>query len=285
MNVDQLKFMELLKSPDFLRQVSEVIGQAQASTRGQPPKVKPIEDKAYRRVDKFSGEGSWNEWSFNVITATNAINSDVGKVMQNIIEKGDLPLSDETIKGFVPEDIEVYHKTELFNVLTGLTTGEANSVVRGSINKTARGHDGFCALYALNARFNPKTPARALQFFFTVVNPPAIKDVRFIPKAIEDWEARKAKLFSEFGEKMSPTLEAAILTAMLPQEFQNIIFQSQGTDKVNYEISVTRCYPLRVVESRHLSRFPWISEQLMGTLIPATTGEKPTRALILTNGR
>ena len=84
---------------------------------------------------------------------------------------------------------------------------------------------------------------------------------------------------------MSPTLEAAILTAMLPQEFQNIIFQSQGTDKVNYEVIRDKVLSIALCRIQASQPFPWISEQLMGTLIPATTGEKPTRALILTNGR
>ena len=82
------------------------------------------------------------------------------------------------------------YKEEVFSVLCELTGGEANAVVRGLVNK-GYGHCGFTAFYALNHRFNPKTPARTLQFLHRVINPPVVKDIRLLPKAIEDWEAQK----------------------------------------------------------------------------------------------
>ena len=59
----------------------------------------------------------------------------------------------------------------------------------GVASKLGMGRCGFAAFYALSFRFNPKTPARALQFLFAVIHPPAIKDVRLVSKGIEDWEA------------------------------------------------------------------------------------------------
>ena len=67
----------------------------------------------------------------------------------------------------------------------------------GELNFKGMGHCGFCAFYALNQRFNPKTPARTLQFLQLVVNPPKVKDIRLLPKAIEDWEAKKSKLHTD----------------------------------------------------------------------------------------
>ena len=75
-----------------------------------------------------------------------------------------------------------------------------------------------------------------LQFLLTVTNPPSVKDVRLIPKAIEDWEAKKASLEKEFGEQISEKLAAAIFTAMLPQNFQDMIFESQGTADLSYQV-------------------------------------------------
>ena len=69
---------------------------------------------------------------------------------------------------------------------------DAKGVVRGVITKIGK-RCGFAAFYVLNCRFNPKTPARMLQYLTSVTNPVPIKDARSIPKSIENWEAmRKA---------------------------------------------------------------------------------------------
>ena len=77
-------------------------------------------------------------------------------------------------------------------------------------------------------------PARALQFLHTVVNPAPIKDVRLIPKGIEDWESKRAVMENDFGERLSDRLAAAIVTAMLPLEFQDMIYQAPGAIYVVY---------------------------------------------------
>ena len=97
-------------------------------------------------------------------------------------------------------------------------------------------HCGFCAFYALNQRFNPKTPARTLQFLHQVINPPKVKDIRLLPKAIEDWEAKKSKLHSEFGEQLSENITAAIFTSMLTTDLQEMVFQGQGVENIKYTI-------------------------------------------------
>ena len=61
-----------------------------------------------------------------------------------------------------------------------------------------------------------------------------IKDVRLIPQAIESWESRRAVMENEFGERLSDRMAAAIVTAMLPLEFQDMIYQAQGAKEVVY---------------------------------------------------
>ncbi len=44
------------------------------------PKVttRPIEEKVYRRVDKYTGaSGTWQEWSFAFVNATSGVNPEV----------------------------------------------------------------------------------------------------------------------------------------------------------------------------------------------------------------
>ena len=55
----------------------------------------------------------------------------------------------------------------------------------------------------MNVRFNPRTPARKLQFFAQVVSPVQVKNVREVPMAIEKWEAKNAILGREYGEDLS----------------------------------------------------------------------------------
>ena len=155
--------------------------------------VKAIEDKHFRRIEVYAGViGTWQEWSFNFMTAVEGINQPVGGALTEIGKKSAVPLTITSLQALVTPEMRSKHGAELFGVLCGLTTGDANAVVRGVTTKLGMGRCGFAAYYALSFRFNPKTPARALQFLFTVINPPTIKDVRQIPKGIEDWEANRA---------------------------------------------------------------------------------------------
>ena len=61
-----------------------------------------------------------------------------------------------------------------------------------------------------------------------------IKDVRLILKTIEEWESRRAVMENEFGERLSDRLAAAILTAMLPEEFKDMVYQAQGSGETVY---------------------------------------------------
>ena len=159
--------------------------------------VKSFHPKTFSRMEKFTGEESkWPEWVFNLVMKIKTVDKEVGKAMERIMLQSGTIIEKEVVKQIVNnEQLELKYGAELFSILLELTGGEANSVVRGVINK---GMDqcGFCSFYALNQRFNPKTPARTLQFLHQVINPPKVKDIRLLPKAIEDWEAKKSKLHS-----------------------------------------------------------------------------------------
>ena len=56
--------------------------QVNAAAEQQGVRYKSIEDKNYRRMEKYSGApGTWAEWSFDFVTTTQGINPEVGKVI------------------------------------------------------------------------------------------------------------------------------------------------------------------------------------------------------------
>ncbi len=69
-----------------------------------------------------------------------------------------------------------------------------------------------------------------------------------IPKMIEEWEVKKSVLEKEFSEELSENLQAAILVAMLPQNFKDMIFENQGSEQIRY--LVVRDKVLAVAGSR-----------------------------------
>ena len=114
--------------------------------------TKSIEDKNYRRVDKYSGEpGTWQEWSFDFVTATQAIIPAVGSVLEAMNKASESTVTLEAVNRVqgITEEMKAKHGTELFTVLNGLTSGQASTVVRGVISKVGD-RCGFAAFYALS---------------------------------------------------------------------------------------------------------------------------------------
>ena len=89
-------------------------------------------------------------------------------------------------------------------------------------------------------RFNPKTPAKLFKMLGEVVSPGGAKQVREVPKLIEEWEVKVRRLESEFGEGVSEAMKVAILIQILPKEMQDMVFQMGslvmgGGEKVDYK--------------------------------------------------
>ena len=111
---------------------------------------------------------------------------------------------------------------KLFEVLCGLTTGEANVVVRGTAEKF--GNCGFGALYLLNKRYRPNTHARKIQCLTEVVRPQIIKDSRQMVAAVEMWEGKVGALHRDFDQDLGDGIKTAILISMIPREYQDMVF-------------------------------------------------------------
>jgi hypothetical protein len=84
-------------------------------------------------------------------------------------------------------------------MLSSLVSGEAMTVIRGVLTG-----DGWLAWAKLSARFDPRTPAKALMSMLTVMNPKKVKEIRYLSAAVEDWEVKVKGL----GESTTSRLTA-----------------------------------------------------------------------------
>ena len=192
-----------------------------------------FDQKYFNLSDKFDGTLSkWEEWKFNLIISIKARSSECGVAMEDTLQKAGLTRDLSAIR--VDTEAKAKYSEPLFKVLVMLTTGEASVVVR-SVNDKGAGWCGFAALCLLSQRFNPKTPARILQNLTTVLNPTPVKDVRLLERAIEEWEAKRNRMKTEFDEEFSDNVCIAILTNMIPRDLQDFVFQQgQAGEDLKY---------------------------------------------------
>ena len=182
-----------------------------------------LDEKYFRRIDKYSGEtAKWQEWLFGVCVAVSTVSPECVLEMEAVVKTAGVTKDLSTIE--IDRNVKDKFGSELYGVLCSLTAGEANVVVRSVLQKGV-GYCGFAALCLLAQRFNPKTPARILQYLTTVLSPPPVKDVRLLERAVEEWELKQGKLKVEFGEEFSDNVKVAILTAMIPRDLQDMVFQ------------------------------------------------------------
>ena len=203
--ITQENFQELLTNimgnEFFFSQLKEKLGATLKEELGQPASGPAHEkdknkvllnDYTFRRMDKFTGaEGTWQEWSFNMSMTVTQVHQELGEALEEMrlvkspvsadmftdVDSPFTKVSDEMIKSY---------SAALYGVMCSLTGGEANAIVRSVSQKLDAKKCGFTAFYALNVRFNPKTPARKLQFFAQVVNPAQVKNVKDVPMATEN---------------------------------------------------------------------------------------------------
>ena len=228
-DLDVEKILQMLKGKGYVIKHSSEAGSG-SGKRGI------LEEKFFRRMEGFEGkEGKWQEWIFNLLVCVGQVEAECVLAMEEMLKETlSLTTLNET-KDKVGEERFGKYSSELFGVLCSLTSGEANVIVRSVVGK-GFGFCGFSALSFLNNRYNPKTPARLLQCLTEVISPGVVKDIRNLPKTVENWEARKNRLKLEFKEDLSDNLAVAILVSMIPRDFQDMVFQMGGVgDKLKYQ--------------------------------------------------
>ena len=58
-----------------------------------------------------------------------------------------------------------------------------------------------------------------------VMTPKRVKDVRELTNVVEDWEVKAKNLKTEHDIDLDPRIKVALLTAMLPADLQDYVFQ------------------------------------------------------------
>ena len=189
--------------------------------------------KHYTRVEKLEGADNWKEWHYQFLVATRAHSAKNGMLLEIVEGKEIEDVTSATVNHELTagESTHMYQTMgELFSVLTLLTKGEANQIVR-----SVEDLNGYVAWKKLFDHYNPRTPASLTAAWREVVRPKRVKDLREIGKAVEAWEAKIALLKREHGEEPTQGLRASLLLEMLPDHVQLTVAQGMSSRRLDYD--------------------------------------------------
>ena len=186
---------------------------------GKSERSHRLDERHFRRVDKYSGGAGWKEFAFQIRTSAGAANSKVREAMDDIVKAGKEPDYD-IVLGDWDDDAADTAGSELYAVLSSLVTGEAMMVVR-----SVPDGNGWEAWSRLFNRFDPRTPAKALMAMMQVMQPKKVKDVRELPSAVQDWENKVKNLKAEHDIDLDEKIKVALMTSFLPSDLQDYVFQ------------------------------------------------------------
>ena len=189
--------------------------------------------KHYSRVEKLGGADDWREWHYQFTVATKARSLETGVLLETVASKDlDEADSENLIDELLPKETDHMQRTggELYSVLSLLTKGEANQVVRA-----VEDMNGYVAWKRLHDRFNPRTPASLTAAWRDVIRPKRVRDLREIGKAVDSWEAKVTHLKREHGEEPTQGLKASLLLEMLPDSVQLTVAQGMPGRKLDYD--------------------------------------------------
>ena len=192
--------------------------------------------KYFTRLEKLERGDQWREWHYQFSVAAKAYRKDLGGLLE-IVEKENIQEVDSAkleqalvTLGNNGEMTMDEYKSDLFSVLTLLTKGEANQVIRGVTD-----HNGYVAWKKLCDRFNPRTPASLTAAWREVIRPKKVKDLREAGKAIDVWEQSVARLRNEHNDGPTEGLKAALLLEMIPESVQLTVAQGLTSRSPSYQ--------------------------------------------------
>ena len=216
--------------------------EAQRESRGldesdddvMPDKPKDLDEREFRSCPVFKGEtAEWDNWTHVFATCAHKVPGVQRNIEEVLKQSGKV---DELNDLVLDRPIMEQYRGAVYHHLVKLTTGEAATLVRTAPLKTGGIKCGFGALALLAQRYNPKTPVRVLHHWGQVIDPPKIKDVRRLQASVEQWDVKRSKLATEYGEVMSEFLQTAIFVKMLPKDLQDIAFQISGDKNLEYKV-------------------------------------------------
>ena len=132
-------------------------------------------------MDKFTG----NADEFNLKVCADAIDDNFGEVVQEVtnakLDRGNVKSLKE-IMGRSAIETEPYKLSKKFyEVLCGLTTGEANVVVRGTTEKLGNFFHGFTSANIVHHEGNARARPPRLPYPRRTVSPPNPRDAACAP--------------------------------------------------------------------------------------------------------
>ena len=203
--------------------------------------------KDFARLDKFGGEDKkWKEWAFGFKMAVRKNDEYVhGEItwMENEVNSWGKKWKDDVYERYVgnrtdlidPEEKVRWVKAsnEICTQLCFLTSGEANVIVRSAVKQS-----GFVAWRKLTERYDAKTPAKMLRNLMRVIRPEMIKNVKDVPRKVEEWEISRRDLMVDDGERISDGVALAVFLSMIPKDLQDEVYRSvEGEDGAVYSVA------------------------------------------------
>ena len=182
-----------------------------------------IQEKDFRRVDKFSGgEDDWKAWEFDFKVSARAADA----ILVEAVEVAEIESKDITAADFSELEDQKWDGLEdksgqLYDILCMLTSGEAKSVIR-----EVPGGDGTTALQALAKSHARRFLARVLRRSREVMNPVSAKDLSEVVGVIARWETQWKELERTEGVRLPDMVKMAALTELCPPDIRDLIFQT-----------------------------------------------------------
>ena len=174
-----------------------------------------INEKYYKRVESFTGEQGWRDWSFQFKSATKTANKAAYHLIETA-EKEEKEIDDALSLSGEERSLS----SGIFNILGTSVKGEPIQMLHTS---------GF-TWRKLSKRYSPTTPMRGMQLMMAAINPGKAKGLEEVAIHIDRREAKVLALSRDFNELLSEKMRAAILISMLPPDLQHALIQQ--ADKI-----------------------------------------------------
>ena len=185
--------------------------------------VRSLEEKYFRRVEKFSGEEKdYLNWAFDMKICARS----VSKVVAQAMETAEKELK-EHVFGFKLEEVEPVkfngmgaRAPELYDVICQLTTDKAKLMIMD-----VPYGDGFRAWQILHKEHTRKTLAKTLRMYSAGVNPEQVGAVEDLVKKMVEWERKVNELQKAENVTIPEMIKLAALTEMCADDIRDLIYQ------------------------------------------------------------
>jgi hypothetical protein len=190
----------------------------------RPERNRILEEKSFRRVEKFlTGEPEWQEFAFDVLVTTRALNPDIAARMEEIMKAKEVTM--DYLESLYRSDRELSKASkELYEVLCQLTGGQAKSLLRG-----VDGSDGLRAWRVLHTTYARDTLARTLRLYREVINPTQCATADQIITGIGKWETKLKELERHTCSKnahLPEMVKLAALTEICTNDIRDLVYQN-----------------------------------------------------------